>query len=148
MRTSLRERVARLAGYVSRLEEAYQRHFVKTLFECFSEEERFKRFEWVSHLVYPESKVLKINNWMEEAFTEDMKRTPVGVAYMCCQVFAIDPDMISFLIKTAQRVKQRIRTRQRRHPERFAGSEPERVKADPFSAFGAFGALMIQRLAS
>ncbi len=123
MRTSLKERVARLAGHVSRLEEAYQRHFVETLFECFSEEERLKRFEWVSHLVYPKSKWLKINNWMEEAFTEDMNKTPVGVAYMCCQVFGIDPNMIPSLIKTAQRVKQRIRTRQRRHPERFGGSE-------------------------
>lgn len=122
MRSSLRERMARLAGHISRLEEAYQRHFIETLFEYFSEEERLKLFEWVSHLVYPKSKSLKINNWMEEAFTEDMKKTPVGVAYMCCQVFAIDPDMIPSLIKNAQRIKQRIRTRQRRHPERFAGS--------------------------
>lgn len=123
MRASFRERVARLSGYVSRLEEVYQRHFIETLFECFSEEERLKRFEWVSHLVYPKSKWLKIYNWMEEAFTEDMKKTPVGVAYMCCQVFAIDPNMIPSLMKNAQRIKQRIRTRQRRHPERFAGLE-------------------------
>lgn len=121
MRTSLRERVARLARHVSRLDEAYQRHFFKTLLESFSDEERLKLFEWVSHLVYPKSKWLKIYNWMEEAFTEDMKKTPVGVAYMCCQVFAIDPNMIPSLIKNAQRIKQRIRTRQRRHPERFAG---------------------------
>lgn len=123
MRTSLRERVARLAGHVSRLEEAYQRHFVETLFESFSEEERLKRFEWVSHLVYPESKWLKITNWMEKVFTQDMKKTPVGVAYMCMQFFGINPKMMPFLIKTAQRIKQRIKTRQRRHPERFAGSE-------------------------
>lgn len=60
---------------------------------------------------------------MEKIFTQDMKKTPMGVAYMCCQVFAIDPNMIPSLIKIAQRVKQRIRTRQRRHPERFAGSK-------------------------
>lgn len=123
MRTGLRERVARLAGHVSRLEEAYQRHFVETLFESLSEEERLKRFEWVSHLVYPESKWLKITNWMEKVFTQDMKKTPVAVAYMCIQFFGINPKMLPFLIKTAQRIKHRVRTKRSRHPERFAGSE-------------------------
>lgn len=127
MRTGLKERVARLAGHISRLEEAYQRHFVETLFESLSEEERLKRFEWVSHLVYPESKWLKITNWMEKVFTQDMKKTPVAVAYMCIQFFGINPKMLPFLIKTAQRVKHRVRTKRRRHPERFAGSETEEI---------------------
>ena len=109
MRTNLKERAGRLARYVIRLDEVHQRHFIATLFACFSEKERLKRFEWVSHLVYPKSKWLKIFNWMEKIFTQDMKKTPMVVAYMCCQVFAIDPNMIPFLIKIAQRVKQRIR---------------------------------------
>ena len=58
MRTNLKERAGRLARYVTRLDEVHQRHFLATLFACFSAEELIKRFEWVSHLVYPESKWL------------------------------------------------------------------------------------------
>lgn len=120
MRTRLMERVGRIAKIVSRLDEIHQRHFIDTLFGCFSEEERIKRFEWVSHLVYPESKWLKINNWMEKVFTQDMKKQPKKVATMCRHFFEINPKMTPFLIKTAQRVKLRIRARRRLHPEEFA----------------------------
>lgn len=65
MKTNLKERVGRLSRYVIRLEEVHQRHFIATLFECFSEKDRLKRFEWVSYSVYPKSKWLKINSWKE-----------------------------------------------------------------------------------
>mgnify|MGYP001608616515 CR=1 FL=1 len=106
MKTNLKEKVGRLARYVIRLEEVHQRHFIATLFECFSEKERLKRFEWVSRLVYPESKWLKIYNWMEKIFTQDMKKTPMGVASMCRHYFRINPKMMPFLIKTAQKIKE------------------------------------------
>ena len=123
MRTNLKERAGRIARYVARLDEVHQRHFIAIRFECFSEKERLKRFEWVSHLVYPKSKWLKINNWMEKAFTQDMKKTPKVVATMCRHCFGINPKMMPFLVKTAQRVKLRIRARRRLHPENFAVSE-------------------------
>ena len=123
MRTNLKERVGRLARYVIRLDEVHQRHFIATLFECFSEKERLKRFEWVSHSVYPKSKWLKINNWMEKIFTQDMKKTPMGVASMCRHYFGINPKMMPFLIKTAQRIKMRVRMRRYRHPRKSVDSE-------------------------
>lgn len=122
MRPNLRERVGRLARYVIRLDEVHQRHFIATLFACFSEKDRLKRFEWVSHSVYPKNKWLKINNWMEKIFTKDMKKTPMGVATMCRHYFGINPKMMPFLIKTAQRIKMRVRMR-RRHPKKSANSE-------------------------
>jgi len=95
MRTNLRERAGRFARYVIRLDEVHQRHFIATL------------FEWVSYSVYPKSKWLKINNRMEKVFTQDMKKTPMGVATMCRHYFRINPKMMPFLIKTAQRIKMR-----------------------------------------
>lgn len=123
MRTNLKERAERLARYVARLEEVHQRHFIATLFACFSEKERLKRFEWVSHSVYPKSKWLKIYNWMEKVFTQDMKKATMVVASMCRHYFGINPKMMPFLIKTAQRIKMRVRMRRRRHQEKSAGSE-------------------------
>lgn len=120
MKANLRERVERIARIISRLDEVDQRHFIDTLFGCFNEEERLKRFEWVSHLVYPKSKWLKNNTWMEKVFAQDMKKTPKKVAIMCRHFFGINPKMTPCLIKTAQRVKLRIRARRRLHPEEFA----------------------------
>ena len=78
-----------------------------------------------SHSVYPKSKWLKINNWMEKIFTQDMKKTPMGVPSMCRHYFGINPKMMPFLIKTAQRIKMRVRMRLRRHPKKSADPETE-----------------------
>ena len=77
----------------------------------------------VSHSVYPKSKGLKINNWMEKVFTQDMKKTPMGVVSMCRHYFGINSKMMPFLIKTEQRIKMEVRMRRRRHPKKSAGSE-------------------------
>jgi hypothetical protein len=54
---------------------------------------------------------------------QDMKKTPIGVASMCRHYFGINLKMMPFLIKTAQRIKMRVRMRRRRHPKKSAGSE-------------------------
>lgn len=56
MRTNLKERAGRLARYVIRLDEIHQRHFISTLFECFSEKDRFKRLEWSATRYTPKAK--------------------------------------------------------------------------------------------
>ncbi|MCC6503621.1 MAG: hypothetical protein IT362_10870, partial [Deltaproteobacteria bacterium] len=113
MRTNLKERAGHLARYVARMDEVHQKHFIATLFERFSEKDRLKRFEWVSHLVYSESKWLKINNGMGKIITQDMKKTLMEVASMCRYYFGINPEMMPFLIKTSQRIKMRVRMRRR-----------------------------------
>lgn len=54
---------------------------------------------------------------------QDMKKTLIVVASMCRHYFGINPKMMPFLIKTAQRIKMRVRMRRRRHSKKSADSE-------------------------
>jgi len=114
------KKIVNLVHSVAELDGSSQRAFVESLFDAFGEKERFRLFQWVCHYVYPKMKWSKVERWMEGQFRRDMNKTPRKIAYVAVSYFRINPKMLPFLIKTAQRVKLRVRARRRLHPEEFA----------------------------
>ena len=105
---------------VAELEESSRRVFVENLFDAFGEKERSRLVQWVCHCAYPKTRWSKVERWMEGQFRRDMNKTPRKTASVAVSYFRINPKMLPFLIKTAQRVKLRVRARRRLHPEEFA----------------------------
>ena len=86
----------------------------------FGEKDRSRLVQWVCHYAYPRTRWSKVERWMEGQFRRDMNKTPRKTAFIAVSYFRINPKMLPFLIKTAQRVKLRVRARRRLHPEEFA----------------------------
>ena len=113
------EKVTELVQSVTEFDESLRRAFVEGLFKAFGEKERSSLVQWVCHCAYPKTKWIKVERWMEGQFRRDMNKTPSRVASTAVNYFRINSKMMPFLIKMAQRIKMRIRTRRRRHPEEF-----------------------------
>jgi len=105
---------------VAELNESSRRMFVEGLFGVLGEKERSRLVQCVCHCAYPKSRWSKVERWMEGQFRRDMTRVPRKTAYIAMSYFRINPKMLPFLIKTAQRIKVRVRARRRLHPEEFA----------------------------
>jgi len=58
----------------------------------------------------------KSDIWMETRLKNNWKLKPRQLAIQCANHLKIPKEMIPYLIKLAQRVKQRLRMRERRHP--------------------------------
>lgn len=113
-------KIAALVQTIAELDESSRQAFVEGLFGAFSEKKRYRLFQWVCHCAYPKTRWSKVERWMEGQFRRDMNRTPRKTAYVAISYFRINPKMLPFLIKTAQRIKLRVRARRRLHPEEFA----------------------------
>ena len=114
-----KEKVTNLVQSAVELDEHSRREFLEGFFNAFGERERFRLFQWVCYCLYPRTKWIKVERWMEGQFRRDMNKTPSRVASTAVNYFRINSKMMPFLIKMAQRIKMRIRTRRRRHPEEF-----------------------------
>lgn len=112
-------RITDLVHTVTKLDEPLQRAFVESLFGAFGEKERSRLVQWVCHCAYPKTRWSKVERWMEGQFRRDMSKTPRKTASIALNYFRINPKMLPFLIKTAQRIKLRVRARRRLHPEEF-----------------------------
>lgn len=110
---------------VNGLVDHFQYVFLKTLFNGFSEKKRLQWLDWTCHALYPETRWMKLDRWMEGMFRSDMSRSPGKVASMSINYFRMKSRMYPFLVKMAQRIKNRVLMRQRRHPEEYAGQEDE-----------------------
>jgi len=115
----MNDRIMDLVHTVAELDDSLQRAFVESLFGAFGEKERFRFVQWVCHCAYPKTRWSKVERWMEGQFRRDMSKTPRKTASIAINYFRINPKMLPFLIKTAQRIKLRVRARRRLHPEEF-----------------------------
>jgi len=109
-----KKEILRLAGEVYNFDDRHKRLFIKTLLEWFSESERQRWFGWTCYAIYPKSKWEKVDHWMEGQFNRDMSKRPYKVASMCVNYLRINSKMKPFLIKKAQRVKNRVYMRKKR----------------------------------
>jgi len=112
--TRSEEEILRLAGEVSNLDNRQKQLFINALMEWLSVREREMWFGWTCCALYPQSKWDKVDRWMEGQFRKDMSRKPYVVASMCVTYLKINPKMKPFLIKKAQRVKNRVYMRNKR----------------------------------
>jgi len=110
---------------VKGLGDHFQRVFLKTLFSGFSDKKRLQWLEWTCHTLYPETRWMKLDRWMEGMFRGNMNRCPSKVASMSINYLRINSRMYPFLVKMAQKIKNRVLMRQRRHPEEYADQEDE-----------------------
>ncbi len=110
---------------VKGLDDYFQRVFLKTLFNGFSVKKRLQWLDWTCHALYLETRWMKLDRWMEGMFRGDMNRSPSKVASMSINYFKMKSRMYPFLVKMAQRIKNRVLMRQRRHPEEYASHEDE-----------------------
>lgn len=113
------EIIMSLVQDVAELNESSRQAFVEGLFEALGDKERSRLVQCVCHCAYPKTRWSKVERWMEGQFRRDMTRVPRKTAYIAMSYFKINPKMMPFLIKTAQRIKLRVRARRRLHPEEF-----------------------------
>lgn len=111
------------ARMIKSVDDHHQKLFIEGLLAGLSEAQRLQWMQLVCEMSYPDLVWNDLEMLMEKKFEKDMKKTPMGVASMCRHYFGINPKMMPFLIKTAQRIKMRVRMRRCRHPRKSAGSE-------------------------
>ncbi len=107
-----------------------RRFFFQALFVGLSDEERILWFRRLSYYAYPKSRWMKIERWMERRYETNLDWTPRKMASVCLNYMRIDSRMFPFLIKTAQRVKNRIHMRMKRREEREGGIEDFQAGGD------------------
>ena len=112
-------RIVNLVQNIAALDKSLRREFVESLFNALNEKDRCELVQWVCHCAYPKTKWIKVERWMEGQFRRDINKVPTKVASICLNYFRINSKMIPFLVKKAQKIKHRVETRRRRHPEDF-----------------------------
>lgn len=115
------EEVYRLVAKVYALNAGDQRIFIETLLDWFGDTGQERWFGWTCSALYPKSRWLKVDRWMEGQFRRDMSKRPQMVASMCVNHLRINSKMMPFLIKKAQRVKNRVYMRMKRAGEYNGG---------------------------
>ncbi len=91
-----------------------QMAFLDTVFTNLDDLQKIKWLEKVSTLVYPKTRWIEIEQWMEKRFIKKISRTPVQVGYMCMNYLRINRKMKPLIIKLAQKVKARVIIREKR----------------------------------
>jgi len=110
----MEKKVLEIAKEVESLDSAAQREIIEALFAGFERKDQLRWFHWVCRLNRPEEVWQRVESWMEGQFRREGKKRPGTVASRCVTYFRMDPRMTPFLVKTAQRVKSRIRKRMRK----------------------------------
>jgi len=67
--------------------------------------------ELVEAMIAKTKRYEKITRWMAKRFEKDMTLTPKRVAGECVYYLRVNSKMMPFLIKTGQRIKDRVRHR-------------------------------------
>ena len=104
------------ARMIKSVDDHHQKLFIEGLLAGFSEAQRLQWMQLVCEMTYPDLVWDDLEALMEKNFEKDMKKTPSDVASLCQRHFEMSPKTLPFLVKVAQRVKLRVRTRMRRHP--------------------------------
>ena len=104
------------AKMINCVDDRHQRLFIEDLLAELSESQRLQWMQLVCEMTYPDLVWDDLEALMEKNFEKDMKKTPSDVASLCQRHFEMSHKTLPFLVKVAQRVKLRVRTRMRRHP--------------------------------
>lgn len=96
--------------------DRHQKLFIEDFLANLSETERLRWLQWVCEMAYPDIVWKDLEAWLEKKYKRDMGKAPQEVASLCRRRFGMSPKTLPFLIRIAQRIKLRVRTRIRRHP--------------------------------
>jgi len=99
---------------VTSLSPEKQLLLIRLLYPKIPPEQRTRIFDLVCLLSNPTGKWAKIEKYMEGLFQRDMKRTPKSAASLTVTYFKVNSKMFPFLIKMAQRVKNKVWMRENR----------------------------------
>ncbi len=104
----MNENIKELAETVSSLDSKSRVALFKKVIEDVNKDEVEELYHIVCSRYLPAS---NIRNWIESRFEKDLSLTPMRVASEIRHHKRIDSRMMPYLIKTAQRTKNRIRMR-------------------------------------
>ncbi|KPK35865.1 MAG: hypothetical protein AMK70_04550 [Nitrospira bacterium SG8_35_1] len=88
--------------------------YIDMVFENINDWLKMKWKDKTSELIYPASRWIEFEQWMEKRFVKNMSRTPREVASMCMYYLKIKGKMKPLMIKLAQKVKARVVMREKR----------------------------------
>lgn len=117
--------ILQIIEFVCALDEKCQRGFLEAIFSGLDERRRLQWLDWVTRLVYPQSRWQKIDRWMESRFKKNLDWTPRKMATTSIHYLRINSRMLPLLIKIAQRVKGRVYMRAKRQQKREEEMEDE-----------------------
>lgn len=100
---------------ISNLSYREQMIFIEIVFEELDDKQKMNWKEKTYELIYPASRWVEIEQWMEKRFKKKMSRTPREVASMCMYYLKIKGKMKPLMIKLAQKVKARVVMREKRN---------------------------------
>jgi hypothetical protein len=106
----LKEYVDVAAKEISELPLDGQRHFMEALAYHLGNQDEVIR-ELVEAMIAKTKRYEKITRWMAKRFEKDMTLTPKRVAGECVYYLRVNSKMMPFLIKTGQRIKDKVRHR-------------------------------------
>jgi len=107
--TELNEFLDTAAKEISALPIQGQIRFVKALVSHIGSQDDV--MDLIEAMLSKTQKYHQITRWMESRFEKDMTLTPKRAAEECLYYKRVNSKMLPFLIKTGQRVKNRIRHR-------------------------------------
>ncbi|RJR23065.1 MAG: hypothetical protein C4581_00145 [Nitrospiraceae bacterium] len=96
------------AKNVAVLPLAYQIKFCKVFFREVNEENRKQIFEHIVIFANPEVQWQEVDLFFEECFRENHELQPGTAVHLCMQARKLELYLKPFLLKIAQKVKQRI----------------------------------------
>jgi hypothetical protein len=108
--TELNEFVEAAAKEISALPIQGQREFVKALVSYLGGQDEII-MELIEAMLSKTQKYHHITRWMGKCFEKDMALSPKRVAEECVYYLRVNSKMMPLLIKTGQKVKDRIRHR-------------------------------------
>ena len=114
-----------LAETLSSLDIKSRIIILKKILKDVSKEEVEELYHFICNKHLPYS---SIQNWMESRLEGDLSLTPMRVASEVRHQKRIDSRMMPYLIKTAQRIKNRIRMRVNRGVKETSGNCSEVIK--------------------
>ena len=103
--------IRKTAMGIAVLPNHHQVKIIEILFDHIDDIQKERIFKTVGRLIYPSSRWLAIESWMEKRFISDMSRTPRQVASMGMYYMKINRRMTPLMIKLAQKVKNRLSKR-------------------------------------
>ena len=106
----LQEYVEEAAKEISELPVQGQRHFMEALAHHLGHQDDVI-MELIEAMIVKTKRYEKITRWMTKRFEKNITLTPKRVAQECVYYLRINSRMMPFLIKTAQRAKDRLRHR-------------------------------------
>jgi 23S rRNA A1618 N6-methylase RlmF len=109
----LKEWVNVNAEFLSALPIGQQRYFasVWAKYLC-SQKEEDTIFDIIDEMLKKTDRFGKIKRWIDRRFVKHYEYTPLRVAAEAVKYFRINSKMMPYLIKTSQRIKNRVRQRE------------------------------------